>query len=441
MSRLRRLGSIVAMSIFTGFVLAIVLSVLVFAGATEAVITGSMLIGFAIGWLMLAWFSIKYTDQPQKWAYVPAAYMGGFGLLLIVFRPNGNFIAISSWVWPFLQIALTVWMFLEVKRGLKSRTRRWVIYPVLVVLLITALGGIYERIQETIDKHSYPIQGQLVDVGGFRLHIQCKGSGSPTVLLEPGLGETSSIMTAWIAPEVAKQTKVCVYDREGRGWSEESPHPLNGTQTANILHTLLNNAQIPGPYVIAGHSAGGAYVLNFAKNYPKDVVGVVLLDSMSPFQYEKAQGWPAFYNGFRRASALVPTLTRLGLGRLIYSSAYADLPTESRNQERAFWATPQLWRSQRDEFSVIRQSLYQVQDLKNLDNKPLYVITAQKEALGGWIPLQEQLAKLSDNSVHVVLPDAVHQSVVEDEKYSDISSRAIIAVINAVRTGKPLTKQ
>ena len=162
---------------------------------------------------------------------------------------------------------------------------------------------------------SYAMPGRLIDVGGHKLHINCTGTGSPTVVLEPGLGEPSTAM-AWIAPDVAATTRVCVYDRAGRGWSESAGTPQDGVQVATDLHTLLDRAGEQGPYVLAGHSAGGLYVLNFAQLYPDQVAGVALLDSMSPQQYTAIDGWPGFYEMFRRASAVhavaVPVRPRPG---------------------------------------------------------------------------------------------------------------------------------
>jgi pimeloyl-ACP methyl ester carboxylesterase len=100
-----------------------------------------------------------------------------------------------------------------------------------------------------MDASAHPMLGELIDVGGHRLHLQCAGSGNPTVVLEPGLGEASSVM-GWIAPAVAADGRVCVYDRAGRGWSDPADGPLDGAQTANDLHTLLDRAHVPGPYVL-----------------------------------------------------------------------------------------------------------------------------------------------------------------------------------------------
>ena len=165
--------------------------------------------------------------------------------------------------------------------------------------------------------------GQLIDVGGHRLHLNCTGSGSPTVVLEPGAGAMSSAL-GWITPAVARDTRVCVYDRAGRGWSEPADTPQDGAQIATDLHTLLQRGNVPGPYVLAGHSFGGLYALTFAARYPDEVAGMVLVDSTAPApRPNPATASPddaGSYDFMGRVSALVSTSARLGLGRLYGSS-------------------------------------------------------------------------------------------------------------------------
>jgi pimeloyl-ACP methyl ester carboxylesterase len=280
--------------------------------------------------------------------------------------------------------------------------------------------------------------GRLVDVGDHQLHISCTGSGSPTVVLEAGLGDISAVMAGWIAPNVAATTRVCVYDRAGRGWSESADGPQDGEQTATDLHTLLANAGESGPYVLAGHSAGGIYVLNFAKLFPQDTAGMVLLDSMHPEQYERMASWPGFYEMFRRVSAVSPALARFGLGRAIYGTAYADLPATQRDQERAFQPTPQHYRNVRDEFHMIRTAMGQAAELDTLGDTPLAVVTAVEGADPDWAAMQDDLVALSTNSIQRVLPDASHEQVVEDEDAAREASAAVAAVVEAVRTGTPV---
>lgn len=429
------IGFIVAGSVATGAIGALVLDLVAFAGATEDTITGVTLLCFALGWAMLALLSTRRTDQPQRWAWVPAAVMAVLGLGHLILRPSDHFLNVFGWIWPLPLLALVVWMFVQARRHLHTRTRPWLVYPVLVVLGLAAVGGGYERIAETRDDGSLAMSGRLIDVGGHKLHINCTGSGSPTVVLEPGLGDTSLMMSGWIAPAVAKTTRVCVYDRAGRGWSEPAPSPRDGVGTATDLHTLLARAGESGPFVLAGHSAGGLYVLNFARLYPDQVAGVVLLDSMHPQQYTRIGSWPQFYAGFRRASALLPSLSRIGVARLFYGASYGGLPSGPRAQERAFLSTAQDNSSVRDEFSQIRTAMAQAGALRTLGGKPLIVLTATKGAETGWAAAQDDLARLSTNSVHRTVA-ATHAALTEDEKTATVSSQAIGDVVQSIRAAR-----
>lgn len=426
------IGRVVAGSLLGGLAAAIAVVVGPFAGAEEHVVTGAVLVTFALSWATLAVWSTRRTSQPQRWAFAPAAFFGISGVVLLAVTGDP-----FGWVWPPAAVALTVWMFARVRRDLRSRTRVWLVYPVFAMLLLSAVGGTYAKYHEVTDDGP-TMTGQLIDVGGHRLRIDCAGTGSPTVVLEPGLGEPSPAM-AWVSGDVAPTTRVCVYDRAGRGWSESASTSPDGVQTATDLHTLLERAGEHGPFVLAGHSAGGIYVLNFARLFPKDVAGVVLLDSMHPEQYTRIDGWPMFYEMFRRFSALMPSLSRLGIGHAMYSSAYADLPVQARNEQRYFWATPRHSRSVRDEFSQLRKAMSEANSLTSLDGRPLVVLTAQKDAEGGWMAAQDDLARLSTNSVHRVIAAATHSSLIGDEAFAGQASQAIIDVVTAVRAGEPVT--
>ena len=430
------IGRVVAGSLATGLVTALVLVAVPFAGAKEHVITGTVLLAFALGWAMLAKLSVRRTSQPQRWAAVPAVAMALAGVSVLAFAPTGNQL---GWVWPPAMIALTAWMIGRSRRALRSRTRVWLLYPVFAALLLSAVGGALETYRESVDRGRYSMPGQMIDVGRHELHLDCNGTGGPTVVIEAGLGEPSTIM-GWIAPDVATTTRVCVYDRGGRGWSESVATPQDGVQVATDLHTLLERAGEPGPYVLAGHSAGGIYVLNFAALYEDEVAGVVLLDSMHPEQYTKVSSWPAFYEVYRRTSAVLPSLSRFGVSRVIAQSSYNDLPPAVRAVHRAFWSTPRHNRSVRDEFSEIRTAMAQAKSLENLGDRPLVVLTAQKDALGGWMAAQDDLALLSTNVDHRVVADATHAGLVENEAFAAQSSRAILDVVIAVRTGARITE-
>ena len=315
-TRRGRIGLIVAGSLAGGLVAAVVLVAAPFVAAEENVLTGVVLLGFAFGWALLAVLSVRFTDQPQRWAAVPAAFMALAGLALLIGSEAVH--DLLSWVWPPALFGLVVWMFLRARRQLRNRSARWLVYLVLAALGIAAVGGGYETVRESLDARAYPMPGQLIDVGGHRLHLHCTGSGSPTVVLEPGLGGASSDL-GWIAPAVARDSRVCVYDRAGRGWSDAADGPQDGAHIAADLHTLLDRAHVPGPYVLAGHSFGGLYVLSFAAQFPDQVAGMVLLDSTAPKPGPARPSNTESYSVLRRVSALLPAAA--------HSEPYACSPT------------------------------------------------------------------------------------------------------------------
>ena len=435
-----RVGLIVAGSLTTGFVVALVLVIGPFGGAQEHVIMGTALLGWALGWALLAVLSIRWSDQPQRWAVVPAALMALAGASFLVFRPDANAMNLLGWIWPLALIALAVWMTVQARRTLRSITRRLILYPLCVGLVVAGVGGGYETIQEQVDRSTTAMPGHLVDVGGRRLYVQCSGSGSPTVVLVSGLAETSVYWGGWIAPAVAQNTTVCAYDRAGQGWSDPPASPQDGAAVATDLHTLLADAHIPGPYVLVGHSTGGAYARVFAARYPDQVAGMVFLDSQPNEAFTGLPDFPSQYSTLRRASALFPSLARLGVFRLVNQFASDPLPVPTRDEERAAVSTASLNRIQRDEFAELPMTLKEAAALTTLGGQPLIVITAGKGAQAGWLPLQDKMTGLSTNSDHRVLPDTDHPGVVHDKAGAAVASQAILDVVASVRSGGPLPK-
>ena len=343
---------------------------------------------------------------------------------------------VLGWTWPPALFVLVVWMLSRVRRQLHSRSARWLLYAVLAVLGIAAVGGGYETVRESLDASAYPPPGQLVDIGGHRLHLNCTGTGSPTVVLEPGQGGVSSDL-AWIAPAVARDTTVCVYDRAGRGWSDATDKPQDGAQIAADLHTLLHRAQVPGPYVLAGHSFGGLYVQAFAAQYPNEVAGLVLLDSTAP---KPGPTLPTSTSDtiFGRVTALVPAIAHLGAGRLIAQASYGDLPSRVQDEARANASLARNLGSYIEEFVEANTAMQQAAALTNLHGKPLIVLTADTGNDAGWQQKQDHMAGLSTNSRHRVAHATTHDSMVSDHADSAAASQAIHDVVEAVRTARPL---
>src|SRR5437016_3557801 len=330
------------------------------------------------------------------------------GASLLVFRPDANAFNVLGWIWPPALIALAVWMTVQARRSLRSLTRRLVLYPLFVGLVVAGVGGSYETIQEQVDRSATATPGHLVDVGGRRLYVHCTGSGSPTVVLVSGLAETSVYWGGWIAPAVAQSTTVCAYDPAGQGWSDPPTSPQDGAAVATDLHSLLDHAQIPGPYVLVGHSTGGAYVRVFAARYPDQVAGMVFLDSQPNEALTGLPDFPSQYSTIRRASALFPSLARLGVARVVNPFASDPLPVPTRDEESAVVSTANLNRIQRDEFAELPMTLTEAAALTTLGDRPLIVVTAAKIGRAGWLPLQDKMTGLSTNSAHRVLSDTDH---------------------------------
>jgi pimeloyl-ACP methyl ester carboxylesterase len=434
----RRIGWVVAGSLAVGLIAGLLLPFAPFIPAQESAITGAVLCGFALGWALLAVLSVRLTDQPQRWAAVPALFMGLGGLLLIAFGSTVH--RVLDWVWPFALLALAIWMFVRVRRELRSRSGRWLLYPVIAFLTLASVGGAYATVGAAADARAHPMTGQLIDVGGHRLHLNCTGSGSPTVLLQPGLGEMSSNM-GWLASAVARNTRVCVYDRAGRGWSESAETPQDGVQIAADLHTLLQRGGVPGPYVLAGHSFGGLYVLSYADRYPGEVAGLVLIDCTN-FTYTAPGGTASSdagpYNVLRRVSALAGTSARLGLTRLYASVEGGGLPPRSRDEVRANIAGATGMSSTIEEYVQANASGQEAAALRNFGDKPLVVLTAGVGNDATHQAAQDHLATLSTDAAHRTIQDAGHEDLVADEHGAAATTQAILDVVQAVRANTPV---
>ena len=154
---------------------------------------------------------------------------------------------------------------------------------ILIVVVVATIfaGGAVVRAQA---KANYPPPGQLVDVGGYKLHIHCVGEGSPTVVLLSG---SAALSPYWwlVQSEAAKTTRVCAYDRAGYAWSEEGTDDLSPRGQVEDLKALLSNAGIEPPYVLAGHSYGGYIARLYAQTYSDEVVGLVMIDSSHERQF------------------------------------------------------------------------------------------------------------------------------------------------------------
>ena len=428
---------VVAVAMLSGLAITLLLVLVVVAGASEPVITGAALVGLASGWALLAVLTTRWTDQPQRWAVVPAAVMGTTGAALLVLTPGIGALGAAGWVWPPAALVLAVWMARAASRATTGGAR-WLLYPVIALVTVTAVGGAVETVTLARDHGRFEMTGALYDVGGHRLHLTCTGTGSPTVVLENGLNEISPLWSG-ITAQVSRTTRVCAYDRAGQGWSDDADGPQDGREVAADLHALLARAGEHGPYVLAGHSSGGTLAMTYAARYPAQVAGLVLLDSSSPHQYTDQPDFAGTFAMMRRLLPVMPALGRVGALHLIPASTATALSPEAAAEVRAFATSPRGATNMRDEQAQLLAVFRQAQALTSFDPKPLAVVTARENADGtkGWAAAQNRMAALSTNSTHWTA-DTTHVGLLDDANGSTHSVRAITAVVTAVRTGTPV---
>lgn len=332
---------------------------------------------------------------------------------------------------------------------------RWLGRIALVlVLLIVALAGVgfaYQSLSTANDAQRYPPPGQLVDVGNHRMHLYCQGNaGAPTIILETGQGNSSSIW-AWVQPEVAKTARVCAYDRAGIAWSDDSPNPRDAEHMAGELHTLLANARVAGPYVLVAHSFGGLVTRVFAAQYPQEVAGVVLVDSMHPDQWTREPELASQFDQLKQMGNMGNLVAPIGLVRLAnFFPRDTDLPAEAGDSFKAWVDTTRFMRSNTAELNAQPQSWAQAGRVNSLGAIPLVVLSASDHGYAPasaaklekiWLELQNELADLSTNHIHRVLPNTTHGSLLVNQHDAQAVIAAIAEVVDSIQSGKKLKSQ
>jgi pimeloyl-ACP methyl ester carboxylesterase len=312
----------------------------------------------------------------------------------------------------------------------KSTLVRWLkrIGAGIAVLLIvaTVTGSVYEMWSRHRVIAEFPAPGVLVDIGGRRIHLDCRGTGTPIVVFESGLDMYGSLSWSSVQDAVARTTRACSYDRAGIMWSDRSTQPRNGAAVASDLHAALQAAHENGPYVLVGHSLGGPYVMTFAKQFGSEVAGVVFVDASHPDQQQRikeATGQPIEQSA--AAPKLAAALAWTGLPRLIAPEAgHARAPAQANAAMSAY--LPTSLPAMLDELAALDATLAEAGTLRSLGDRPLVVLTAaapiasedlaalkltpeQGQRLqAAWFDLHDDEASWSSHSRHLRLDDAHH---------------------------------
>jgi len=298
----------------------------------------------------------------------------------------------------------------------------------LNITVISLLTGIcYQAVSEASDLRRYPPQGELVDIGGFRLHLNCIGQGTPTVVMDAG-GGAPSITWGLVPSEIAKFTRVCTYARAGLGWSDPNPRiSRNSQQSVDELHSLLTKAGINPPYILVGHSLGGVNMRLYASQYPEDVVGLVLVDSshenqMTSELWRRTKMLSWLYQVLRVVSQ-VGVLRLIGEMNLLpilkgIKQEIQKYPLEVQalfDAFKSFCYRPDYWATASSELANIKKSFEEVRSVTSLGSLPLIVLSQgskdskmSDERFQQWASLQLDLTKLSSNSQRVIAENSGH---------------------------------
>jgi pimeloyl-ACP methyl ester carboxylesterase len=317
---------------------------------------------------------------------------------------------------------------------------RWIVVLTAGIALLLTISGIsYQAIEASADARRFHEEGKLVDVGGYKLNIDCTGKGSPTVVLESGV-EVPAKGWQLVQPGIANFTRVCSYDRAGYGWSDPGPMPRKLSQIVLELHTLLQNAGEKPPYILVGHSFGKGSVLLYNKLHPNDVAGMVLAEG-GPDKLKLPASIKALSEADlrrrRRNRMFAPALYFFGISRFLARKDIEGAGEPTYDQEWSYEAIqPKFIQATTSEVES-GDSGTELADAPTLGDKPLVVLIAGKGLWGlpltsqdwvdlrkTWVDGQIQLAQhLSRRGKWLIVSDSTH--AIPDERPD--------AIVGAVR--------
>lgn len=280
-----------------------------------------------------------------------------------------------------------------------------------------------------VDEGRYPPPGQLVEVQNTRLHVYCLGAGNPTVLLESAEGDIG-IQFQPLMSKIAKFARVCTYDRPGTGWSDSVPGVQTAEESATLFHEALQIIGEQGPYVVTGHSIGGVYSQAFARLYRSEVVGAVLIDSVSQDMVLRMP--PQTFANFRQASKLFRVLqigTPLGLPRLIgvgkVTGGASGLSKETKLAIESRFYTYSIWGELVDALQAAERMSSIPGPKSDFDDLPLIVLVRDENVIyarrpnglsldvlqqgeQAWLELQREHAQMSSRGELILAENSDH---------------------------------
>lgn len=319
----------------------------------------------------------------------------------------------------------------------------------LLILAVIALaaGWSYQGIAQLQDDRNYPPPGELHAVNGRLMHIHCRGTGTPTVIIEQGIGGPSLDWNE-INERMSRITKVCDYDRAGMGYSEPAYKPTRSVEVAKNLNALLRAAKIDDDLVFVAWSAGGLYAKEYYRQFPARVKGMVLVDSSHERTIQRMPPQPdnqANLDSLMRTYYLAQVGWPRVSGQIERQFAESPLPEQDRKRLVAIFQKSHTFRTLVDEGVGLEQDFAQGVTPPDLGGMPLVVIAEGKprapylqENLAKWHELQRELANLSSDGRFVVATNSAH-FIHRSEPELIVS--AVQDVVDAIRTGHGLSSE
>lgn len=320
-----------------------------------------------------------------------------------------------------------------------------------VVVCAAVAGVAWEHVAQRGTLRDFPPPGAMVDAGGARIQLDCRGSGAPTVVFETGLNMSGSLDWTQVHPEVARHTRACVYSRAGMMWSEPAREPQSAEAIAKTLHTALQRAGERGPIVLVGHSMGGPYAMTFTRLFGADVAGLVLVDAAHPDQNRRFASM--IHEQLPLALRVAAALRQFGVARALSPHLAPDMGGRTDAQTEAIRGyVSRSVETLVQENDAIDQTLAQAGELRQLGDRPLVVLTATrpydeaelrsmhvtaepgKAVLALWIELQADMARWSRRGEQRLVPGAGHS--IQFDAPSEVID-ATLRVVDLVREETP----
>lgn len=344
------------------------------------------------------------------------------------------------------------WQKLRDERYKKWRrvSERVVLTGISVCLLVVLASTAFNAFATQYYWAKHPVPGHIYKVDGRKMHIYCTGAGSPTIILDAGLGNDWAIWGK-VQPELSRTTRVCSYDRAGFGWSEARRGPQDANHIADQLHGLLQQAGITGPVVLMGHSISGVYIRAYATRHPENVAGLIFVDGSTPLQDDQFPAdFRSYMNKFQEHGLLLARIL-VPLGGLRDSGQCSQVPPGFPRQEGKMLAQencqPKIAATQQ-EFANLQKSGEETVHTGPYGDLPVLIFSQDpngrripqipenlwKEFTGTWNQMQDNLKNLSTRSRRIIAKGSSHYVQLERP---DLINREVPVFIQQIRGSAP----